>query len=43
MPGATVLRAHYNRAVPTWLVGTSGFSYDGWRGIFYPPGLPRRL
>jgi uncharacterized protein YecE (DUF72 family) len=43
MPCATVPRAHYNRAVPTWLVGTSGFSYDGWRGIFYPPGLPRWL
>ena len=25
----------------SWLVGTSGFSYDGWRGFFYPPGLPR--
>jgi uncharacterized protein YecE (DUF72 family) len=28
--------------VPTWLVGTSGFSYDGWRGVFYPPKLPRK-
>jgi uncharacterized protein YecE (DUF72 family) len=28
--------------VPSWRVGTSGFSYDGWRGIFYPPELPRR-
>jgi uncharacterized protein YecE (DUF72 family) len=28
--------------VPTWRVGTSGFSYDGWRGIFYPTGLPRQ-
>jgi uncharacterized protein YecE (DUF72 family) len=27
--------------VASWLVGTSGFSYDGWRGVFYPPGLPR--
>ena len=26
----------------TWLVGTSGFSYDGWRGVFYPPELPRK-
>lgn len=23
-------------------VGTSGWSYDGWRGDFYPAGLPRR-
>jgi len=22
-------------------IGTSGFSYDDWRGRFYPPGLPR--
>jgi uncharacterized protein YecE (DUF72 family) len=28
--------------VPTWLVGTSGFSYDGWRGVFYPPELARK-
>lgn len=28
--------------MPTWLVGTSGFSYDGWRGVFYPPELPRK-
>ena len=27
--------------MPTWLVGTSGFSYDDWRGVFYPPELPR--
>lgn len=24
------------------LVGTSGWQYDGWRGGFYPPGLPKR-
>ncbi|NAZ87610.1 DUF72 domain-containing protein [Kineococcus sp. T90] len=23
-------------------VGTSGWSYPEWRGVFYPPGLPRR-
>lgn len=23
-------------------VGTSGWSYDGWRGDYYPEGLPRR-
>ena len=26
----------------TWLVGTSGFSYPDWRGVFYPPHLPRK-
>ncbi|MFQ6069902.1 MAG: DUF72 domain-containing protein [Candidatus Aminicenantales bacterium] len=24
------------------LLGTSGWSYSGWRGIFYPPQLPQR-
>jgi uncharacterized protein YecE (DUF72 family) len=24
------------------LIGTSGFSYDDWRGHFYPPDLPKR-
>ncbi len=24
-----------------WL-GVSGWSYDGWRGVFYPDGLPKR-
>jgi uncharacterized protein YecE (DUF72 family) len=28
--------------MPDWLIGTSGFSYDDWRGSFYPPELPRR-
>jgi uncharacterized protein YecE (DUF72 family) len=23
------------------LIGTSGFSYDDWRGVFYPDGLER--
>lgn len=23
-------------------VGTSGWSYDGWRGVFFPEGLPKR-
>ncbi|MGZ6740157.1 MAG: DUF72 domain-containing protein [Nocardioides sp.] len=23
-------------------IGISGWTYDGWRGDFYPPGLPRR-
>ncbi|NYI38723.1 uncharacterized protein YecE (DUF72 family) [Aeromicrobium tamlense] len=22
------------------LIGVSGWSYDGWRGDFYPKGLP---
>lgn len=25
-----------------FLIGVSGWSYDGWRGDFYPKGLPRR-
>ena len=28
--------------MPTWLVGTSGTWYDGWRGVLYPPELPRK-
>ena len=24
-------------------VGTSGFSYKEWRGLFYPPDLPEKL
>lgn len=24
------------------LVGTSGWQYDDWRGVLYPPGLPQR-
>lgn len=24
-----------------YVIGTSGYSYDDWRGVFYPPGLPR--
>jgi len=27
--------------VATILIGTSGFSYGHWRGVFYPPGVPR--
>ena len=23
-------------------IGTSGFDYDDWRGVFYPEALPRR-
>jgi uncharacterized protein YecE (DUF72 family) len=25
----------------TYYCGTSGFSYDDWAGVYYPPGLPR--
>jgi len=25
----------------TYLVGTSGWHYEGWRGVFYPSNLPR--
>jgi uncharacterized protein YecE (DUF72 family) len=25
-----------------WHLGTMGFSYKDWEGVFYPPGLPRR-
>jgi uncharacterized protein YecE (DUF72 family) len=30
------------RASREVLLGTSGWSYPGWRGVFYPPGLPSR-
>ncbi len=36
---------HFNdtsRAVPELRVGISGWNYAGWRGKFYPPGLPHR-
>jgi uncharacterized protein YecE (DUF72 family) len=23
-------------------IGTSGWSYDGWRGLFYPEGVPKK-
>jgi uncharacterized protein YecE (DUF72 family) len=26
--------------MPKFIVGTSGFSYSHWRGIFYPDSLP---
>jgi uncharacterized protein YecE (DUF72 family) len=28
--------------VPDVRIGVSGWSYPGWRGVFYPPGLPPR-
>ena len=24
-------------------IGTSGWTYNGWRGPFYPPNVPKRL
>src|SRR5688572_9004901 len=27
---------------PLW-IGTSGWTYDGWRGMFYPADVPKRL
>lgn len=24
-------------------IGCSGYQYDHWRGVFYPPGLPKRM
>lgn len=32
----------YESGVAEVYVGVSGWSYDGWRGDFYPEGLPRR-
>ena len=25
-----------------WWIGCSGFHYSGWKGAFYPQGLPQR-
>ena len=27
----------------TVIIGTSGWQYRDWRGLFYPPKLPQRL
>jgi uncharacterized protein YecE (DUF72 family) len=27
---------------PAYYVGSSGFSFRGWKGVFYPPELPPR-
>lgn len=29
-------------STPAWFLGTMGFSYSGWQGVFYPPDLPTR-
>ncbi|HYO24141.1 MAG TPA: DUF72 domain-containing protein [Lacipirellulaceae bacterium] len=31
------------RLTPNLTVGTSGWTYDGWRGPFYPADIPKRL
>ncbi len=36
-------RRAYPWRVGRILVGTSGFVYPHWRGVFYPPDLPQRL
>src|SRR5687767_10613554 len=28
----------HRRTDVTWRIGTIGFSYSPWRGVFYPPG-----
>ncbi len=28
--------------MPTARIGISGWNYRGWRGVFYPPGLPQK-
>ena len=35
-------RVYGRRAAGRLRVGTSGYQYDHWRGVFYPDGLPRR-
>ena len=32
-------RCNEGRACPRWFVGTSGWQYRHWQGVFYPPGL----
>jgi uncharacterized protein YecE (DUF72 family) len=31
------------QTMPRFFIGISGWNYAGWRGDFYPPGLPHRL
>ncbi|MCS6845039.1 MAG: DUF72 domain-containing protein [Caldilineales bacterium] len=28
--------------MPSWYLGTMGFAYEPWRGVFYPPGVASR-
>ena len=30
-----------NRSSPKYYIGTSGWHYDHWRGLYYPEGLPK--
>lgn len=41
MPGKTRKKPHNPKAPTAW-VGTSGWSYDGWKGVFYPKNLPKK-
>ena len=34
-------RANQRNGVGTVRIGTSGWTYDGWRGPFYPDGVPK--
>jgi uncharacterized protein YecE (DUF72 family) len=42
MPRAGARSARRITALSGVLVGTSGWTYDGWRGPFYPPEIPKR-
>jgi uncharacterized protein YecE (DUF72 family) len=41
LPG-TSMQSHRNRNLPLVRVGVSGWRYAGWRGKFYPGGLPQK-
>jgi len=36
-----VKRRCYNKLMPRYFIGTSGWHYDDWRGRFYPEKLPK--
>jgi uncharacterized protein YecE (DUF72 family) len=42
--GAMEEGRHFPPAIPTLMfrIGISGWTYAGWRGVFYPPELPHR-
>jgi uncharacterized protein YecE (DUF72 family) len=37
-----VKRANQRKTAGSVRIGTSGWTYDGWRGPFYPDGVPKR-
>ena len=41
MSGTGVEKVHSEETPTRIWVGTSGFHFDDWRGVFYPSGLPR--